>query len=63
MEQCDCVGVALPDETRARIQEKFNGCLCLRCLRTLKAEYERTERAETPVQGMLFAPPMHLRRA
>ncbi|MGB1109388.1 MAG: cysteine-rich CWC family protein [Gammaproteobacteria bacterium] len=63
MEQCDCVGAALSDEARERIQEKFNGCLCLRCLRTLKAEYERKERDEAPVQGMMFAPPMHLRGA
>lgn len=62
IEHCDCAGVALDDETRQQIELRFEGCLCLRCLRTLKAESGRTRtNGGSGPQGLLFAPPMHLR--
>jgi hypothetical protein len=35
---CGCAQVKLDDTTRAEMQQRFEGCLCLACLRALQAE-------------------------
>jgi len=32
---CACTGVTLDAGLQQRLRERFNGCLCLRCLRAL----------------------------
>jgi hypothetical protein len=34
-EPCPCTELQLPEPTLSRLRERFDGCLCLRCLRTL----------------------------
>ena len=35
---CDCASVTLDDATRDALRLKFEGCLCIACLRELQAE-------------------------
>ena len=37
-QSCACAGVALDDATRDALRLKFEGCLCIACLRALQAE-------------------------
>jgi hypothetical protein len=37
--QCHCYGVELTAELRAFVEQRFNDCLCLDCLRYLQQEH------------------------
>ena len=37
-EPCACTTLVLPPQLRADLQRRFNGCLCLSCLRALAAD-------------------------
>lgn len=44
---CDCSKVAIPREVADMIQQTYDDCLCLSCLRLLvEAYHERKESAE-----------------
>lgn len=34
---CACTGIALDTATLAQLRQRYSGCLCLGCLRTLAA--------------------------
>ncbi|MEJ0103192.1 MAG: cysteine-rich CWC family protein [Bacteroidota bacterium] len=38
---CQCINVALSEDERNYMQEKFCDCLCGNCLKEIKAEYHR----------------------
>lgn len=44
---CACTGVTLGADLQAALRDRFEGCLCLACLRALAAG-EPVERATTP---------------
>jgi hypothetical protein len=35
---CACTGVTLDAATLAELRQRYNGCLCLRCLRSFATE-------------------------
>ena len=59
---CDCSAVNLSPEDLADIRARYDGCLCIRCLSTIKAERKRLsmERKSTATP-LEFTPPLHLR--
>jgi hypothetical protein len=37
---CECAQEQLTDALRAELQHRYEGCLCVTCLRALRAEHE-----------------------
>lgn len=37
-EPCACTGVTLDAATLAQLRQRYSGCLCLRCLRSVATE-------------------------
>ncbi|MGB0721389.1 MAG: cysteine-rich CWC family protein [Gammaproteobacteria bacterium] len=59
---CACASVNISARVLERIRERFDGCLCITCLTTLKAEQRRLEEERTaPADGARIPPPFHLR--
>lgn len=36
---CQCTAVEISDDERAYFNEKYNECLCAKCMKELKSEY------------------------
>ena len=38
--QCQCFGIQISDEQKSYIRERYNDCLCRKCLHSLQNEIE-----------------------
>jgi hypothetical protein len=40
IEECHCADIALTEQERNYFSEKFEGCLCVKCMKELQVEYQ-----------------------
>ena len=51
IEQCDCSSILLSNETTEWIQQEYNDCLCLDCLKEVSDLIARTIEETGPASG------------
>ncbi|MGB0711940.1 MAG: cysteine-rich CWC family protein [Gammaproteobacteria bacterium] len=62
IKRCDCASVNVPGALLEQIRDRFDGCLCISCLTTLKAEQRRVDDERSATSGgSKIPPPYHLR--
>jgi hypothetical protein len=40
IEECHCADIALTEQERNYFSEKFEDCLCVKCMKELQVEYQ-----------------------
>ena len=42
--ECDCINVVISPESYQYISEKYDDCLCTKCLKQIEAERQRSQK-------------------